>query len=161
MLNVSSIFFILFSKFWNFLTAITLNSFSGELPTLFSFIYSYMFLPHSFICSIYIFFCHFLYLFLMNGTVPILLVVWLKVSSSGACRLLGRVRSWHWDVEFRDTILWFMSPGPRYSLLVQQFRLSALLPQEHRPGLWPMNQDPIASGYCKKRTMKNRSILKE
>ena len=110
---------------------------------------------------VYFFFCHFLYLFLMNGTVPILLVVWLKVSSSGACRLLGRVRSWHWDVEFRDTILWFMSPGPRYSLLVQQFRLSALLPQEHRPGLWPMNQDPIASGYCKKRTMKNRSILKE
>ena len=47
---------ILFSRSWIILRIITMNSFSGRLPISSSFIWSYGFLPCSFICNI--FFCH-------------------------------------------------------------------------------------------------------
>ena len=52
-LNISYIFSILFSIFWNFVTIIALNSYSDRLPISSSFIWPFSFLPCSFICNIF------------------------------------------------------------------------------------------------------------
>ena len=54
LLNVFYIFPILFSRFWIIFIIITLNSFSGELPSSSSFICCCQFLLSSFICSIFL-----------------------------------------------------------------------------------------------------------
>ena len=67
LLNVSYIFSILFPKFWIIFTIITLNSFSGTLPTSSSFVWSSGFLLYSFIC--YVFLCLLIFLnFLCLGS---------------------------------------------------------------------------------------------
>ena len=55
LLNVFYILSILFSRFWIAFTTISLNSFSGELSSSSSFIWSCKFLPCSFICNIFIY----------------------------------------------------------------------------------------------------------
>ena len=50
LLNVSSIFSILFPRFWIIFTVITLNYFSGRLPISSSFVWSCGVFPSSFIC---------------------------------------------------------------------------------------------------------------
>ena len=53
-LNVSYIFSILFPIFWIIFSIITLNSFSGILPTSSSFVWCGGFLPCSFICCVFL-----------------------------------------------------------------------------------------------------------
>ena len=98
------------------------NSFSDRLPIPFSFIWSCMCLPCSFICNIFI-----VVSFLDEwDCVPVLLVVLTEVSSSGVCSKLGRARSWYWDVDLWVTSLQSVFLGACDFLLLQQFRLSAL-----------------------------------
>ena len=60
LLNVSSIFSILFPRFWIIFTIITVNSFSGRLPLSSSLVWSGGFIPCSFICCVFLYLLIFL-----------------------------------------------------------------------------------------------------
>ena len=131
MLNVSCIFSILLLILWILFTVIILNSFSHRLPISSSFIWSYSFLPCSFILNI--FFLLFLSIFDVWDCILVSLVVWPEVSSSGGCRQLDRAKSWCWDADLWDTSLWLIFLVAWHSLLLQNFKLSALASLKGNP----------------------------
>ena len=67
LLNISCIFSFLFPRYWIIITIITLNSFSGRLPTSSSFVWSQGFLPYSFICCVFLCFLIFLNLLCLRS----------------------------------------------------------------------------------------------
>ena len=76
------------------------------------------------------------------GCVPVLLVVWHRVSCTVACWLLSGAGSWHWDGGLWEifTIWYCVELG---GLLWTSVLNLALLPQWHNPDAWLEHQEPV------------------
>ena len=83
------------------------------------------------------------------GCVPVLLVVWHRVSSTVACLSLSGAGSWHWDGDLWEIfVVWYNVE--LVGLLWTSFLNFALLPQWHSPDAWLEHQEPVIQTGGKK-----------
>ena len=89
------------------------------------------------------------------GCIPVLLVVWHRVSRTVACWSLSGARSWRWDGDLWEifTIWYYVEKGGLWWTNVLN---SALPPQRHRPDAWPEHQDPVIHVAQNKREKKRK-----
>ena len=86
--------------------------------------------------------------------VPVSLVVWPEISSTGVCRQLGEAGSWYWDVELQETSLWLICPGVWGCLLVQPFGLHDATA---RAQTQPLAYDPRSAGCVMKQKQEKKN----
>ena len=100
--------------------------------------------------------------FSLNGwvCVPVLLVVWHRVSITGACWSLSGSGSWHWDGDLWQifTVSYYMELG---CLLWTSVLNLALPPQRNSPDAWLEHREPVIhmaqnKGEKKKKERKNK-----